>query len=210
MTDVLVRQAAQPHGVLVLLHSWWGLTEHFREMAERLAARGLTTVAPDLYGGPQTDDAHVARKLRRGLSDEKADARVSSAVDRARELSGEAPVAVLGFSMGAELGIRLAQARGAQVAAVVAFYGLCTPEGLAGLTAPVQVHLAGHDEFVTPREVGAFAEVVTSRGSTFEMYSYPGTTHAFFNRSRPEAYHPAAAELANRRAMEFLERHLRG
>ncbi|RII20536.1 Dienelactone hydrolase family protein [Streptomyces sp. YIM 130001] len=51
-----IHRARQPLGAVVLLHSWFGLTHHFRGLCDRLAEVSLSTVAPDLYGGPQTDD----------------------------------------------------------------------------------------------------------------------------------------------------------
>src|SRR6266700_5783394 len=37
-------------GVLVL-HAWWGLTEPFRQVCDRLAEAGFVALAPDLYRG---------------------------------------------------------------------------------------------------------------------------------------------------------------
>src|SRR2546429_9478091 len=40
-------------GVLVL-HAWWGLTEPFRQVCDRLAEAGFVALAPDLYRGKTT------------------------------------------------------------------------------------------------------------------------------------------------------------
>ncbi|HST66955.1 MAG TPA: alpha/beta fold hydrolase [Mycobacteriales bacterium] len=200
----LIERAARPAGALVLLHSWWGLTDHFRQLAAELAGAGLTTVAPDLYGGPSTDDPVRARELRRGLDDEDTLARVAAAVGAAQELAGGAPAGVLGFSVGAEFAIRAAARLGPAAGAVVAFYGTYLPDDLPALTAPVQLHLATDDEFVPPEEAAEFAGRMVALAKRLELYTYPGTRHAFVNRSRPEAYDPAAAELGRRRAVAFL------
>lgn len=205
----LVERAANPLGTVLLLHSWWGLTAHFRGLAARLAAEGLTTVAVDLYGGPTTDDPQHARDLRRALPDAEALDRAGAVLDTARGQAGAA-VGVLGFSMGAEFGIRLATAFPDDVAAVVAFYGVCVPADLSRLTAPVQVHAATDDEFATPEDLGEFATALTAAGTRLELHTYPGTRHAFFNPTRPEAYDAPAAELAWRRTLTFLTTSLTG
>lgn len=204
----LVRRAAEPVGAVLLVHSWWGLTEHFRLLAGELAAAGLSTVAVDLYDGATTDDPAEARRLRVRLDDEAVLRRAHTGLLAARELVGGAPAGVLGFSMGAEFGIRLAARHPANVGALVAFYGVCLPDGLARLTAPVQVHLATRDEFATPEEVGGFVSGMLAAGCRFELHSYPGTGHAFTNRSRPEAYRPEAAALARTRLLGFFAQHL--
>lgn len=199
----LVERATHPVGTVLLLHSWWGLTTHFRDLAARLAAEGLTTVAADLYAGPTTDDPQRARELRRALPDTDALARAGTALDTARSLASGS-VGVLGFSMGAELGIRLAAAHPDDVRAVVAFYGVYVPEDLSRLTAPVQVHAATDDEFATPEEIGEFATALTAAGNRLELHTYPGTRHAFFNTSHPDTYDGPAAELAWPRTLTFL------
>jgi carboxymethylenebutenolidase len=201
---VLVR-AQQQTGVLVLLHSWWGCTEHFHTLAGRLADAGFSTVLADLYAGSTTDDPVRARELRVALSDQDALARAGAAMDLARQQ--DAPLGLIGFSMGAEFAIRLAASRKNEVRALVAYYGLCVPaDGLGAV--PVLAHVAAQDEFVTPQEVGEFTEHALAGQAELALFSYPGTTHAFANRSRPEAYHPEAAALSWERTLDFLRRQL--
>jgi carboxymethylenebutenolidase len=195
---------------VVLLHSWFGLTDHFRGLCTRLAEASFSAVAPDLYGGPQTDDPARAKELRKALRDDEVLERISVAVDQAQLLAGDKPVGLVGFSVGGEFAIRTGAARGKDIAAVTTFYGLYVPEDLAGLEAPVQAHLAGDDEFVEPDEAGEFVERSMTLGKSLELYTYPGTRHAFSNATRPESYDAVAADLAWRRTREFLTRHLVG
>src|SRR5207245_11137338 len=50
-------------GVLVL-HAWWGLTEPFRQVCDRLAEAGFVALAPDLYHGKTTASVEEAQALR--------------------------------------------------------------------------------------------------------------------------------------------------
>jgi carboxymethylenebutenolidase len=202
---LLAPAAAGAAPTVVLLHSWFGLTGHFRELAVRLADAGLTAVAVDLFDGEQAGDAVAARQLRMALSDERALAGARAALALARQASGSGSVGVLGFSMGGELAIKLAVDVPEAVAAVVVYYGICVPGGSDRLRVPVQAHLAAEDEFVTPAEVADFSGWIEDG---LELHSYPGTRHAFSNASRPESYNPRAAELAWRRTVIHLRSRL--
>src|SRR5438034_3534056 len=53
-------------GVLVL-HAWWGLTEPFRQVCDRLAEAGFVALAPDLYHGKTTAAVEEAQALGAAL-----------------------------------------------------------------------------------------------------------------------------------------------
>src|SRR2546421_5603523 len=53
-------------GVLVL-HAWWGLTEPFRQVCDRLAEAGFVALAPDLYRGKTTAAGEEAQTLGAAL-----------------------------------------------------------------------------------------------------------------------------------------------
>src|SRR3989442_13438979 len=55
-------------GVLVL-HAWWGLTDFFKQVCERLAREGFIALAPDLYHGKTTTSIDEARQLSSGRID---------------------------------------------------------------------------------------------------------------------------------------------
>ena len=44
--------------------------------------------------------------------------------------------------------------------------------------------------------------------SNAQIHIYPGTQHAFFNDTRPEAYDEAAAKLSWERTVTFFQTHL--
>ena len=41
---------------IVLVHEWWGITDHIRNEARRLAAQGYTAFVADMYGDAKTAD----------------------------------------------------------------------------------------------------------------------------------------------------------
>ena len=60
----------QAPGVIVI-QEWWGLNDHIKEIAQRLAREGFAALAPDLYsllGYKVTKDANEAGRLMQSLS----------------------------------------------------------------------------------------------------------------------------------------------
>src|SRR5437588_7573324 len=52
---------------VVVLHEWWGLTEPFRQVCDRLAEAGFVALAPDLYRGKTTASVQEAEALGAAL-----------------------------------------------------------------------------------------------------------------------------------------------
>ena len=48
---------------VLVLHAWWGLTEPFRQVCDRLAVEGFVALAPDLYRGKTTASVEEAEAL---------------------------------------------------------------------------------------------------------------------------------------------------
>src|SRR5215467_7778851 len=57
-------------GVLVL-HAWWGLTEPFRQVCDRLSEAGFVAFAPDLYRGKTTTSVEEAEALVEALNQDE-------------------------------------------------------------------------------------------------------------------------------------------
>ena len=47
----LPEKAQAPLPGIVVIHEWWGLNDHIKHWADRLAAEGYAALAVDLYGG---------------------------------------------------------------------------------------------------------------------------------------------------------------
>ena len=141
-----------------------------------------------------------------------AAADLSGAVDELTARTGRSSIGVVGFCMGGGLALLLAANRPDAVGAVVPCYGVHPwAEGqpdYAELTAAVQIHCAGRDEYFSPAAAEALAASLRSLGREVELYVYEGVDHAFANEDRPEVYDAAAATLLFDRATGFLCTHL--
>jgi len=200
-------EAAAGAPALILIQEWWGLNDHIRSLAERFAAAGFTTLAPDLYRGRLASSADEASHLMTGL--DFADATHQDLRGACQRLAaGGRKVGVLGFCMGGALTVAAA-VHVPGLAAAVCFYGI-PPAGLADpaqIKIPFQGHFASRDDWCTPAAAAALEKSMRAAGAQPELYHYQAD-HAFFNSARPEVFDAACAQLAWERSLDFLRRHL--
>ncbi|MFP2962215.1 dienelactone hydrolase family protein [Myxococcus sp. 1LA] len=114
-------------GAVVLIHEYWGLNGHTRDVADRLAREGFTVFAVDLYDGRVTKDANEANAMLKALDWGKATADLRAAVEALRARKPGTKVAIMGFCMGGALTL-LAAANDPGLDAAVPFYGIPPPE----------------------------------------------------------------------------------
>ncbi len=214
-----------PLGGVVLVHDVWGLYDHFRELARRLASAGYATLAIDLYR--RTPGLQIAEPgaFMRELSDPDVLGDVQAGVDFLRPYGR---VAVLGFCMGGMYAL-LAGAWVRDVAASVVFYGILShshgllhaPDGLdlakkprvpldaaRDVTCPVLAFYGDHDVYVPLTDIDALRAQLTASAQPFAVHLVAGAGHAFMNETRPAAYRPEDARRAWQEMLTFLREHL--
>jgi carboxymethylenebutenolidase len=186
---------------VLLLHTWWGLNQPIRDLADRLAADGFTVLAPDLFDGTvlTTIEEADAHGQEMDSQYERILGVVDSAVDELLErpdASGER-AGIVALSFGAWYAAQVAAKR-PEVTALVCIYGdvFEAPDGTAYLG-----HFAENDDFVDGAQAAAVG------GGRAEGHVYPGTKHWFMESDRPE-HDAEAAELAYSRTVAFLREHL--
>lgn len=193
---------------LVVLHEWWGLNDGIRARAERFAAEGFTTLAPDLYGQEPTADAEKAAALATALQTESAMEIVARCV---RELSRRTrrKVGVTGFCLGGAMTFAAA-ASVEGISAVVPFYGNARPDYMLAdrMRCPIQAHFAYDDPYAKGEPAIDLARDLRTRGRRMDLFFYEAG-HAFMREEDAEAYDAEAATLAWTRAIEFLKTELR-
>src|SRR5437867_4683151 len=150
-------------GVLVV-HEWWGLNDHAKNQARRLAEAGYVGFALDMYGNgkvtthPQDaqgfvaevtkDPAALAARFNAALAQLKQDPHV----DTTR-------LAAIGYCFGGGVVLGMARA-GADLAAVVTFHGALatqTPAQPGKVKARILVLAGAADPFVPPEQDSAGA-----------------------------------------------------
>jgi carboxymethylenebutenolidase len=191
---------------LILVHEWWGLTDHMRGIADRFAGAGFAVLAPDLYEGKVTQDAEEAGRLMQALDQSRALATLDASVAYLKQHEGvrSGAVGVTGFCMGGSFALLLA-CHNSEIRASAPFYGDVPPDdALAQLKAPILFIGAELDQWITTEKVERLREALRRFGKEGEIVIYRGANHAFFNDTRPEVYNRYAAEDAWRRVVAFL------
>lgn len=201
---LLESSGGSSRGAVLLIHEWWGLNEHIRNVAERLASEGFTVFAADLYGGRVAKDEATAQQYLSTMDWKQAEEVLRRAAEALRHHTPGAKVGVMGFCMGGAVSL-FAAAKDPQIAACVPFYGI-PGEDKADVTkirAPVQGHFAMHDNWCSPDRVNALEKNLKDAHVPVEIHRYDAD-HAFFNDTRPKVYSQPNAETAWKRTVQFL------
>jgi carboxymethylenebutenolidase len=201
-------------GVLVL-HAWWGLTEPFQQVCDRLAEAGFVALAPDLYHGKTTASIEEAETLAGALNqdEERVRADIAGSVQFLRQHTtthlsdGRGKLAVVGFSLGGAYALDMSVTLAEEIAAVVTFYASYPGLNYSDANAAYLCHFAEDDPFEPAESVAELEQELQAAGRRATFYTYPGTTHWFFEENRPE-YDAEAARLAWERTTEFLHERL--
>ncbi|MGP5726609.1 dienelactone hydrolase family protein [Arthrobacter rhombi] len=205
----LARPASGSGPGVIVIQEWWGLTDHVRDVADRLAAEGFVALAPDLYGGWITHDGDEAGEMMQRLSEAEGARLLGGAVDYLQGLDEVTShkVSAIGFCMGGGFVLALAAQQGERMAAAVPFYGVgqAVPESFTGVKAAIQGHYATEDELFPVDQARAQEQQLRDESEADVTFHYYEAPHAFHNDGNPRGnYRPEAARLAWERAVGFL------
>src|SRR5258708_25190159 len=127
---------------VIVVQEWWGLNEHIRDIARRLAREGYFAIAPDLYsrqGHKVATDPNEAARLMGGLKKEDGIADLQTTVEwlRAQKQTESTRIGITGFCMGGSYALLL-PCESKEIAAAAPFYGeIPADEKLAHLGCPI-------------------------------------------------------------------------
>jgi len=205
-------QSATPAPAVIILHEWWGLTDHIKNIARRFVEVGYVALAPDLYsrqGYAVTSDPNEAARLMSTLSSQAAlrDLNAATQFLSTQPFVDPLHLGIIGFSMGGTLALTMAT-HNSDFKATVLFYGkIPLLESLDALLCPVLYHYAAQDTWVTKQEVDRLRQGLEQYGKPGEIVSY-NCLHAFFNETRPEVYRRSEASRAWETTLRFFATHL--
>jgi carboxymethylenebutenolidase len=192
---------------VVVLQEYWGLTDHIKSIADRLAEERFVALAPDLYHGKLTKDAAEAGQLMKELDWAVAMQDIAGAVEELKSnarVNGK--VGVIGFCMGGALAFAAA-CNLEDLGAVVSFYGIPPQADWSKVEAPILAHCAKKDDWVTPEAAQGVEQALKDAGKSIEVRYYDAD-HAFFNDTRPEVFSEECASEAWMRTVAFLKRQM--
>ena len=217
-TTMTPRDGAQAR--VIVLPGIHGSTPHLSEVCQRLGERGFASVVGDFFcdaarrgevNSPSEAGAAVAAL---------DDAAIAEGVaELATTLAADGPVAVLGYCIGATLGM-LATEKSADITATVAYYGVLRHRGplavkgpdpldsLGTTTTPVLAHYGTADVWAGAEDIDDLEAKLIASGGPHAVYRYPGAGHAF-EEPGSRGFRPVAATEARARTLTFLDHYLR-
>jgi dienelactone hydrolase len=177
-------------GVLIV-HEWWGLNDHARKSADKLAAAGYVAFALDMFGKgklakhPEEAQAFIAEatkdpvviveRFNVALALLKKDSRV----DAAR-------IGAIGYCFGGSVVLGMARS-GADLKAAGTFHAaLASPMKAepGKLKTKLLIQTGDADPMIPADQVAAFEKEMTDAGASFRVVHYANARHGFTN---PEA-----------------------
>lgn len=192
---------------VVLIHEWWGINDHIRNIARRYANEGYLCIAPDLFRGTVAKDTKEAAKLMDELKIEDGIEMIREAIAEAKLAYKVQKTGITGYCMGGTFALRAA-CEIDELAAAAPFYGDIPPEDvLKNLKVPTLFIAGKRDAWINPEKVTSLIEAARKYDLAVEVVTYDAD-HAFFNDTRPEVYDPEAAADAWRRVLDLFRKHL--
>lgn len=190
--------ADDPQGAVLVIHENRGLTDHIRSIPPRLAADGYSALAVDLLspeGGTASMSEGDAQAALGNAPAERLIADLRAGLDELERRNPDTELAVIGFCFGGGMTWALLDAGDERIAAAVPFYGPL-PEGADFSGSPNAAVLgiyAELDDFVNP-SMEAAEQALQDAGLEYEVRTFEGVDHAFFNDTGRNYDADAAAE----------------
>lgn len=177
---------------IIMVHEWWGITQHMHNEARKFAEQGYTAFIADMYGDAKSaDNPKDAGALSGSVMKNPTDmeSRFNAAQDQLGKHASVNPqhIGAVGFCFGGAVVLNMARA-GANLAAVAGFHaslGLNTPAPAPGtVKAKVLILNGADDPFVKREQYEALKKDFDAAKADYKIIEYPGAVHAFTN---PEA-----------------------
>ncbi|MGD0334800.1 MAG: dienelactone hydrolase family protein [Xanthobacteraceae bacterium] len=197
-------------GGVVVIQEIFGVNHHIRAVCDRLAAESYTAEAPALFDrqqpnfecGYSPDEIAHARKFVANPDWGAMMRDTQAAID---DLKKDGPVAIIGFCMGGTIAFMAAAKLDGLSAAIGYYGGQIAKNADAKPKVPTQLHFGEKDASIPMSDVEMIKQ---KRGADCEIYTYPDAQHGF-NCDERGSYNEAAAKVAWRRSIAFLQKHLK-
>ena len=198
---------------IVIIHAWFGLTDHEKESANKLSALGYHALAADIYGINTTikTPQEAGEKATYYKTNYKIfQSRIKAAIDEIIKQGADPDrIVVMGYCFGGT-GALEAGRGGLPVEAVISFHGGLGKDAQRenNVIEPRVLVLHGADDpYVPTAEITAFQQEMRDVNADWQMIYYANAVHAFTNKSLGTDNSKGAAynDLAAKRSWEHLK-----
>lgn len=195
---------------IIMVHEWWGLNEGVQAMAKRYAGEGFTVLAVDLFGSVATTPDAAMKLYQAGMADVAGGEKNLGEAITYLKKAGATSIGSVGYCYGGHWSLRTGLVGGANINAVVMYYGapITDPAQLARLKAPVLGLFGGKDTSIPLDSVRAMEAAMKKGGSAATINVYANANHAFANPTG-QAYDKTAAEDAFSKTVGFFKANLK-
>ena len=226
----LAEPEGQAKAAVIVIEEIWGLTDHIKDICDRVAAEGYLVASPNLLAETNIEEM-VSDELAESLFDPQrrsavqpqlraimapiqapdfaqgATAKLQATYDYLAAKLGD-NIAVIGFCFGGTYTFQLAMTE-PKLKAAIPFYGHAefNVEQLSGIKCPVLAFYGERDEHLTA-QLPELKENMATAKVDFRPVVYPECGHAFFNDTNKFAYNAVAAKDAWQKTLEFLKANL--
>jgi dienelactone hydrolase len=177
---------------LVMVHEWWGITNHMHNQAKLFVQQGYTVIIADMYGDAKTaDNPKDAGALSGGVMKNEpvmvSRFKAAQAVLAKQATVNPQKIGAVGYCFGGAVVLNMART-GDDLVAVAGFHaslGLNTPAPAPGaVKAKILILNGADDPFVKREQYDTLKKDLDAAKSDYRIIEYPGAVHAFTN---PEA-----------------------
>jgi carboxymethylenebutenolidase len=198
---------------ILVVHENRGLNPHIEDIARRLAVANFMAFAPDgltSLGGYPGDDDKGGQMFGMVDRNKMTEDFVASATWLKNRADCTGKIGATGFCFGGGVVNNLAVVMGADIAAVVPYYGQAPAAAdVPKIKAAVLVH-HGETDTRLVEAWPAYEMALKAAGVKYEGHIYPGAGHGFNNDATPARYNKAAADQAWKRTIEWFNQYVRG
>lgn len=202
---------------IVIIHQWMGLSQHEKDVANKLAAIGYNAFAADIYGEGNTPKSmpEAGKQAGKYKSDYKTyQSRIQAAIDQLIALGADSnKIVVIGYCFGGTGALEAARGE-LKVKGVVSFHGGLgkdTTRMDQKLSTKILVLHGADDPFVSKMEVDRFQKEMKNSQADWQMIYYANAVHAFTHKdagsdnSKGAAYNQKADERSWQHLLIFLK-----
>jgi carboxymethylenebutenolidase len=213
----LAKPEGKPKGALIVIHEVWGLVEHTKDVADRLAAEGYVALAPSLLTDLDFEGKDVAQ-FQQDLFNPKTQNKAQPELRRLmtplhnpefgtktlkrlktcfnylyEDGDNHQKVGVIGFCFGGTYSYTLA-VNEPRLRVTIPFYGHSDHQvsELAKISCPVRLFLGANDTALV-EGLPALEAKMSEAEVDFKATIYKESGHAFFNNTNPYAFNKQAA-----------------